>query len=72
MNPPKLDNKLYFVSFCIEQYKQHKHLDGATAMQLLERTGALKYLADNYDVLHTQGASWLMAELDEYIAVSLQ
>lgn len=57
----------YFVSFCIELYK-HKHcIKGMEAMQTLDTFGVLKYLADNYEVLHTQSSAWLMEEMEEYI-----
>ena len=43
----------YFVSFCIEQYKNSKHLTGDEAMRQLDSYGVLDYLADNYETLHT-------------------
>ena len=57
---------LYFVSFCIEQYKMHKGLSGSETMKLFDRKGVTSYLADHFDVLHTQSAHWLMQEIDEY------
>lgn len=59
----------YFLSFCIEQYKEAKGLDGAEAMRTLDRYGALDYLADHYEPLHTQSRQWLLAEIDEYINI---
>ena len=35
----------YFVSFCIEQYKNAKHLTGAQAMRLLDEYKVLDYLS---------------------------
>ncbi len=60
-------NVVYFVSFCIEQYKMHKGLSGGEVMKLFDQNGVTDYLAENFDVLHTQGAQWLMQEIDEYI-----
>lgn len=57
----------YFLSFCIEQYKTAKGISGAEAMRRLDNCGALDYLTEHYDVLHTQGHRWLLAEMDEYI-----
>jgi len=59
--------KIYFVSFCIEQYKTEKNIDGEEAFKTFEKYGVDKYLEDFYDVLHTQGHQWLMEEIDEYI-----
>ena len=36
-------------------------------MEMLDRYGILQYLADNYDVLHTQSRQWLMEEITERI-----
>ena len=57
----------YFLSFCVEHYKQAKGLSGAEAAQTLGRYGVLDYLSRHYDVLHTQGHRWLLEEIDELI-----
>ena len=44
----------YFLSFCIEQYKNSKHLSGSKAMEVLNGYGVLEYLAQHYETLHTQ------------------
>lgn len=44
----------YFISFCIEQYKNEKGISGAEAMALLAEYGVLEYLAEHWEVLHTQ------------------
>ena len=46
----------YFISFCIEQYKQRHHLLGEQAMLELDKYGVLEYLEEFYEVLHTQSA----------------
>jgi hypothetical protein len=51
----------------VEQYKNAKHLSGVEAMSQLDSYGVLDYLADNYDVLHTQGHRWLLDDIDEFI-----
>lgn len=58
---------LYFVSFCLEQYKMQKGLSGSEALKLFDKNGVTEYLAKHYDVLHTQGATWLMHDIDEHI-----
>ena len=35
----------YFISFCIEQYKNNKGISGAEAMSLLSETGVLEHLS---------------------------
>lgn len=60
----------YFLSFCVEQYKNEKHLSGSDAASELDRYGALNYLAEHYEMLHTQSRQWLMEEIDEFISLS--
>lgn len=60
-------DKSYFVAFCIEQYKAFKGMDGREVAQLFFEKGVASYLADNFDVLHTQSRQWLMEEIDEYL-----
>ena len=44
----------YFISFCIEQYKTEKGISGAEAMTLMSEYGVLEYLAEHWEILHTQ------------------
>ena len=41
----------YFMSFCIEQYKQKHHLTGEQAMLELDKYGVLDHLEEFYEVL---------------------
>ena len=59
----------YFLSFCTEQYKNEKQLSGKDAVDVLERYGVLDYLAEHYEMLHTQSRQWLMEDIDEYISL---
>lgn len=56
-----------FISFCIEMFARRKNLSGGYVASLFASCGALDYLSDGYDVLHTQGASWLVADMEEYL-----
>ena len=55
----------YFISFCIEQYKNAKGLSGEEVMQEFSKYGVLEYLHDFFDVLHTQSYQWLLANIDQ-------
>ena len=57
----------YFVSFCIEQYKNAKHLTGAEAMRQLDEHKVLDYLSEHYEILHTQSRQWILEDIDEFI-----
>jgi len=57
----------YFVSFCIEQYKNEKHLTSIEAIELLDRYRVLDYLSDHYETLHTQSRQWILEDIDDFI-----
>ena len=59
----------YFLSFCIEQYKDEKHLSGAEAATLFSQYGVLEYLEKHYESLHSQSRQWILEDIDEFISV---
>lgn len=59
----------YFLSFCIEQYKNAKGIDGAAVMKDFFDYGVLDYLSENFDVLHTQSYQWIIEDIDEFIDI---
>lgn len=66
MNKQKLDIA-YFVAFCIEQYKHAHNINGREAMLLLDNYGVLDYLAEHYEILHTQSRQWILEDIEEFI-----
>ena len=58
-----------FVSFCIEMFAKAKKLSGDKVAAVFQAFGAIDYLDSGYDVLHTQGESWLVSDLDEFLRV---
>lgn len=40
---------------------------GGDVMSLFDEYHVTEYLFENYDMLHTQGVSWLMEEIENYI-----
>lgn len=66
MDKKKLDIA-YFVSFCIEQYKTAKGLNGEDALKVLDTYGVLDYLSEHYEPLHTQSRQWILADIDNFI-----
>ena len=57
----------YFISFCIEQYKNNKGISGAEAMTLLSENGVLEYLSEHWEILHTQSRQWILEDIEEFI-----
>ena len=61
------DNISYFVSFCVEQFKNAKKMTGEAALSFLDSYKVLDYLAENYEALHTQSHQWILEDIDEFI-----
>lgn len=61
------DDVAYFVAFCVEMYKNAHNLAGADASGYLSEHGVMDYLAEHYDVLHTQSPAWILEEIESYI-----
>ena len=59
----------YFVSFCIEQYRNAKHLTGAEPLQLLDKYKVLDYLCEHYEILHTQSRQWILEDIEDFIKI---
>jgi hypothetical protein len=62
----EIDRKKKFVVFAIEEYRNRKKMDGNTAIRLFEKSGLLHYIADFYDVLHSNGTEYLISDFDDY------
>ena len=58
----------YFLTFCVEIYKNAHSLSGEEALTVLSESNALKYLEENYDVIHTQSHHWILADIEEYLS----
>ena len=69
MEERKLQDIAYFVSFCIEQYKNAKGITGEEAMNTLDKYGVLEYLEENFEILHTQNYQWILEDIDEFINI---
>ena len=61
----------YFISFCIEQYKNEKNINEDEVISVFSEHNILDYLNEHYEVLHTQSRQWLIAEIDEIINKSI-
>lgn len=57
----------YFMSFCIEYYRNRHKIPSDKAAEILSRTGTLEYLMNNYDVLHTQSPQWILSDMEDFV-----
>ena len=61
------NERLYFLSFCVEAYKMRHHMIGEAVLALFDSKGVTQYLLDNFEVLHTQGERWIVDDIDEFM-----
>ncbi len=61
-------NKIqHFQIFCLESYRSSLGITGNVALNEFKRANVFDYLATGYDVLHTQGKNYLIADIKEFI-----
>ncbi|MCL2336521.1 MAG: DUF3791 domain-containing protein [Firmicutes bacterium] len=57
-----------FKVFCLERYKYVHNLKGSETLRLFKQYGVMDYIESFYDVLHTFGDRYIVADIDEFIA----
>jgi hypothetical protein len=57
-----------FKAFCLERYKYAHNLKGIETLRLFQQYGVMDYIGSFYDVLHTFGDKYIVADIDEFIA----
>lgn len=67
MMDKKKQDIAYFLSFCIEQYKNMKGMNGAEVMKTFAEYGVLEYLNTHFEILHTQSRQWIVEDIDDFI-----
>lgn len=60
-------SELQFLVFCIEQYRLRENLASAEVLAIFIKLGIDKFLLENFEMLHTQGAEYILHEIDIYI-----
>ena len=61
-------NKIqHFQLFCLESYRSSLGITGNMALTEFKRANVFDYLASGYEVLHTQGKNYLIADIKEFI-----
>ena len=58
-----------FKAFCIERYKYAHNLKGNEVLRLFTQYGVMNYIGSFYDVLHTFGDRYIVADIDEFIEI---
>lgn len=56
-----------FIVFCLESYKEDRRMSGAEALKEFEQYDVVSYLTEGFEVLHTQGREYIVADIKDYI-----
>ena len=67
MNIIKPKGEVWFLASCVELYKEEKGLTGSEAYNCLRKTGAVKFITECWDGLHTTSPQYIIDSIDEYI-----
>mgnify|MGYP002625041597 FL=1 len=61
------EKKAEFLSWCIEEYAATHGLNGRDVANGFSQKKVLDFLGDNYEVLHTQGKSYILESIEDFI-----
>ena len=62
-----MNDKLDFMVYCMEYYKQDKKITGAQTAQLFSEYGVLDYIKSCYGALHTTPPKYIVEDIDGFI-----
>lgn len=58
---------LLFQIFCLEKYKNRLNIPASEALQVFIKQDVFGYLQKVFEMLHTQGEAYIIAEIEMYI-----
>lgn len=61
------EDKAFFLSWCIEEYAAQKNISAGKVSAMFSKNGAMEYLMQNAEVLHTQGKSYILNSIEEFL-----
>ena len=67
MSDDLFEKKAEFISWCIEMYANANLENGRDVANEFANKNVLDFLGEHYEVLHTQGKSYILATIDDFI-----
>ncbi len=68
MSGMNAEEMAFWMSWCIEEYAAAKNRTDADVAKEFEEKGALQFLSDHGDILHTQGKDYIIHSLDAFLS----
>lgn len=69
MNRKAIEDRIFFVSCIIEKYKMEENISGDAAVKKMKKCGALSWLYDHFEFLHTESEDNVIHEMHELFAI---
>ena len=66
------EKKAEFISWCIEEYAAAHSLNGRDVANDFSRKMVLDFLGDHYEILHTQGKTYILGAIDDFISTGAE
>lgn len=61
------EKKAEFISWCIEEYAAAHNLNARDVANGFSQKKVLDFLGDHYEILHTQGKSYILESIEDFI-----
>lgn len=62
-----MDEKINFLVYCIENYKNTQGITGKTVIEIFDKYSVLEYINKSYEALHTAGKEYIIEDIKTYI-----
>ena len=63
-------DKINFIAYCAEIYKESKGLSGKQVSELFDKYKIWAFIYDCYGALHCTGSAYTIGEIDAFIAAA--
>ena len=67
MSDDLFEKKAEFISWCIEMYACTNSLNGRDVANIFANKKVLDFLGEHYEVLHTQGKSYILSTIEDFM-----
>ena len=62
-----MSKELPFIILCMEEYKNHKNLNGKEVLEVFNKYMIFDYIKSFYEALHITGVKYIVEDIDLYI-----
>jgi hypothetical protein len=67
-----MDDRIDFITYCIEEFKENEKLTGKEAIELFNRYDIISYIKTAYEALHVMGGIAITNDIKRLIAGAMK